>query len=236
MRTALVLPVVLIWFAAQTCSAEGVVACLATDTSLDPASAVSACDALRHDPSLTDAVRAEVLVHLGIAARNLGDLAESQALLDQAVALRPGNGSHLRMLAWTLRESGDLVQSEALYTRSLALERHWQGYLSRCVVRQDLHEFRSAVEDCEAALALTTNGDTVYFTAHAWNRLVNHGRALDVALMGLLLPDGAPRIHAEAAEAYLGLGREADARRVLQDGLARWPDDPDLRWMLDSLP
>jgi tetratricopeptide (TPR) repeat protein len=102
-------------------------------------------------PMADEEARSAILVHRGVAFRNLGDLESSLADLSEAVRLSSMNAEALRMLAWTQREMNRLDEAEANYDKALSIEWHWQGLLSRCVVRIDLGKFSRAIVDCEQA-------------------------------------------------------------------------------------
>ena len=236
MQDRLAFTLLALMLAALAARADDLSDCRASDAMLAPQTAIALCSAPLADTSLATAARAEILAHAGIAHRQLDNLAQSEALLTEAATLAKDDAYILRMLGWTLREAGELHRAEQILTHSLTLEGHWQAYLSRCVARQDLHEYRLAVDDCEQALRQTWNTDTAFFTAHAHHRLLNADRALAVARVGMALPDTMARIYSEAAIAFETLGQPSQAAQVLDKALARWPEDPDLIWQRENLP
>lgn len=219
-----------------TAQAQDLKACLALDSLADAAQLVADCSSLPNHPGLSGDERADLLIELGVAHRNLDDLATSAALLTKALELRPDHARTLRMLGWTQREAHALDAAEASFTRAIALDPDWQGHLSRCVVRQDRHDYRTAVEDCEIALALHPNEDAYFFTAAAHNALLQADRALMVADAGLASPHASARIAVQALRACETLGETDRASGILIDARIAWPDDPDLQWMAENLP
>ncbi len=126
---------------------------------------------------LKDPELVEARFNRGIAYRNAGNLAASRTDLEFVAAETEG-ASAQRMLAWTYRELGAYEEAEALISRSLTTEGHWQGYLSRCVIRQDMERFEESEGDCLRAHDLHQSSDSVYFLARAQHALGKHGEAV----------------------------------------------------------
>lgn len=179
-------------------------------------------------------LRSEAFANRGIARRELGRLDDSVADLEQSVALDAAP-NHLRMLAWTYREMNQPDKAEAIYTKVLETDDHWQGWLSRCVVRQDQSNYQQAVTDCEEALARDPeNLDALYFAARAYNFLSDGARALPLAEKAAsLAPQDARHVVEIVWGTYFTQGPTA-ARQRAQDGLQAFPDNGELQSFLEK--
>ena len=217
------------------CHATSLSDCQLTDEVGAPEQVVDICTDVLNDPNLSNDMRGQIYAHVGVAQRNLGNLEESRDLLTQSQELRPRDASNLRMLAWTYRELGVLAKAEQLLTESLEIETHWQGFLSRCVVRQDQDRYRAALGDCEKVMSLDAdNTDAIFFLARAYNALGRHREANAIATQGFDLTDRDGRIFAQAAAAQTALGLPLDAIATLRTGLNHYPNDADLMQMLGA--
>lgn len=207
--------------------------CLAVDSGASDLETLKAlvetCTIALEKGDLSDDIRSELLEARGIAYRNLGEMDSSLRDLSQAVELNPESAGMRRMRAWTLREMDELTEAEAEYDRALELEPHWQGYLSRCVVRLDRKKYPEALADCKASLERDQNIDSLFFTAWLHNELGQHDRALPLLLEAREIEDPPPRIFTELIHTYRVLGDVPGAQRALRAGLARFPDNQDLR-------
>ncbi|CUH76702.1 tetratricopeptide repeat protein [Tropicibacter naphthalenivorans] len=197
--------------------------CLALDAQDRPQAVVSACDALLPTVTGDASLHAAGLQARGVAYRALGDLTASARDLEASVA-EFEDAAALRMLGWTYRQMGRYREAVDVYTQSLRLEDHWQAWLSRCVVRQDLgHDWR-ALRDCRKALQRTTdNTDVLYFTARALNEMRRPHEAKQLALEAMQLAPSDPR---HVTQYVLALHLQGDARKasnVARLGLERFP-------------
>lgn len=209
--------------------------CFAIDPHGMPSASVAACTDLLLDDGASVEARAEGLLVRGIALRALGEYDRSVEDLEASIALSGDTGT-MRMLAWTHREMGSLSEAEALYTRVLEEDEHWQGWLSRCVVRQDLGRYQEAVGDCERALALDPeNLDALYFTARAHSMLDRPGKALPLAERASTLAPDDPRHRVEIAWALYQLGQAQEAVSLAETALARFPDHRGLTSFLSEV-
>ncbi|MEM9012800.1 MAG: tetratricopeptide repeat protein [Pseudomonadota bacterium] len=209
--------------------------CLSLEASLKPEATVAACNPAFSE-ELSTVLQVEVLIQRGVALRSLGRYDAAIADLERALTLAPGNADGLRMLAWTERERGNLAVAEAIYTRVLTVDDHWQGWLSRCVVRLDLDRPKDAVNDCREAEARDPgNPDTAYFFARSLNELGTHDEAARVARRAAAAADAPPRIFDELVRAEVALGNRDAARTVLEEGLRRYPENLGLRRLLAVL-
>ena len=212
-------------FAAQ---AQGPLTCFETDPNTDPRIAIPNCTAAIASDTLEDAWLAEAYANRGVAHRELGQLAQSADDLETAIRLDPA-APHMRMLAWTYRTMQRYEDAEALYTRILETDDHWQGWLSRCVVRQDRNRFAQAVSDCEqAVLRDPANTDALYFTVRAHNVLGNGDRALPLARKLMSLAPEETRTWTELAWAMHLSGDTSGGRKLARERLADTPGDADL--------
>lgn len=196
---------------------------------------VEQCGKALAEKSLRSDYKAEILVNRGVAYRNLNDLKRSLRDLDEAIRLSPRSPIASRMRAWTLREMRQSRAAEVEYGRALKLEQHWQAYLSRCVVRIDLRKYKTAREDCEKALTLERNADSLYFTAVMRSADGDATGAISL-LEEASLSDQAPaRVFMDLANAYIRTGERGAARRSLNEGLSRFPDDRQIKALSDTL-
>src|SRR5262249_46030491 len=139
-----------------------------TDRAPQLNAAISICTSILGRKDLSPKMRTELLVHRGVAYRNVGDLTKSLADLGAAQDLTPGDPQVSRMLAWTYREMGRLAEAENEYGRALKLEPHPQAFLSRCFVRNDMKKLEDALADCETAHGVDPSEDSTYQTARLY--------------------------------------------------------------------
>ncbi|MEQ9673598.1 MAG: hypothetical protein RLO10_03975 [Roseovarius indicus] len=224
-RPLLLLLLTFIPFAAM---AQGPLTCFETDPNTDPDIAIPACSAAIASGTLEGAWLAEAHATRGIAHRELGQLNQSKDDLETAIRIDPA-APHMRMLAWTYRTMRRQEEAEAIYTQILETDDHWQSWLSRCVVRQDLEKFEQAVGDCEqAVLRDPDNTDALYFAARAHNILGQGHRALPLARKATSLDPEKTRHLVELAWAMHLTGDTSGGRELVRDRLAETPGDPEL--------
>jgi tetratricopeptide (TPR) repeat protein len=193
---------------------------------------VTVCSLALQSTALSDPERVTALEHRGVAHRNAGSLDKSLADLQAARKLVPDQASVARMLAWTYRSMGRMAEAEAEYDAALKLDAHWQGYLSRCVVRIDQKDYAKALDDCEKAHTLQPSEDSTYFTGVLY---AENGRPAD-AIRLLEAATKAPadaavasgRVYGVLAAIYTAAGKAADAKRVAAEGRKRFPADGEL--------
>ena len=185
-------------------------------------------------------VLAELLLARGIAYTWQGALDDALADLDESLRLRPNSIHSANIRAWISREVGDYEAAEKAYSRILenngtngGVEDRliWQAYLSRCVVRQDLERFRLSVSDCETALKGSRTEDTVFFTARAYtelDRCVEAVSLLETAFPHTLI---SARLYRILGYAHACTGEREKGLAVIEEGIARYPEDQDLRIM-----
>ena len=194
----------------------------------NPSESVQACSKQLKLEDLSIATRATALADRGIAYRELRELERSTADLKASLAL-VRDTSTMRMLAWTYREMGRSSEAEDLYTDLLSEDQHWQGWLSRCVVRQDLERFEDALGDCLEALNRDPeNIDALYFTARAYNFIGRPGEALPLAEEAIELEPADPRHIVEQVWALYLMGQGDYASETARRGLSRFPGNPGL--------
>ncbi len=208
--------------------------CEAVNPNNNPVGSVEACSELLEDNDLSIEVRAAALSDRGIAYRELRRFEQSaQDLTDSLALVR--DTSTMRMLAWTYREMGQPVDAEAMYSEILTTDTHWQGWLSRCVVRQDLERFEGALEDCLKALSqVEDNEDVLFFTARAYNFLGQPEDALLLAEKAISVEPDSPRHLVEQAWALHLMGRSEFARDLARLGLRRFNGDSGLLSFLED--
>jgi tetratricopeptide (TPR) repeat protein len=195
--------------------------------------AITVCGfALQAGETLSPLERAVALEHRGIAYRNANNLEKSLADLTAAKGLAPDEPSVARMLAWTYRGLGRMAEAEQEYDRALKLDAHWQGYLSRCVVRLDQKEYAKALADCEIAHQMQPSEDSTFFTGWLLGALKRPDDAIKLFETAVQSPAEAGlasgRIYGELANIYKATGKSAESNRVAAAGRKRFPADPEL--------
>jgi len=223
--------------AARACFAAGE----AISAGGPPAEAVTACGAALAEQPDDTRLLAALLTERGIAYRAQRDFARALVDFDEALRLQPDSVTNANMRAWAFREMGNFAAAEAAYSEILKDESSkarvvedraiWQAYLSRCVVRQDLGRFQLALGDCVAALQGSRNSDSLYFAGRAYTELGRCGEAVPLLDEALLLEPAAARVYSELGYALICSGERQRGVTVLDNGLARYPDDPGLREM-----
>jgi tetratricopeptide (TPR) repeat protein len=190
--------------------------------------AINVCTSALGRNDLSANTRTELLVHRGVAYRNVGDLNKSLGDLSAARDLAPGAPWVLRMLGWTYREMGRAAEAENEYGRALKLEPHPQAFLSRCFVRYDMKKLKDALGDCEAAHSADPSEDSTYLTAQLYHMLGRPSFARPLLEGAIGTPIESGRIYGLLAEIYDSDGRPDDARRIRQEGQRKFPNDKGL--------
>lgn len=206
-----------------------------------PGEAVTVCSAAIAEQPQDPRLLADLLTSRGIAYREQRDFARALVDFDKALSLQPGSVFNANMRAWAFREMGNPAAAEAAYSEILKDESSkarvaedraiWQAYLSRCVVRQDLGKYELALGDCVVALQGSRNSDSLYFAARAYTELGRCGEAVPLLDEALLLEPVLARSYEELGYALVCSGDRQRGVQVLDQGLARFPDDPGLRQM-----
>ena len=186
-------------------------------------------------------LHAALLTERGVAYREMQDYARALVDFDAALRLQPDSVANANMRAWAFREMGNFEAAEAAYSEILKDEASkervtvdraiWQAYLSRCVVRQDLGRYDLSLGDCVVALQGSRNGDSLYFAARAYTELGRCGEAVPLLDEALLLEPVTARIYEELGYALVCSGERQRGVKVLDEGLARYPQDPGLQEM-----
>lgn len=115
---------------------------------------------LRLNPSHFDAVHL-----LGTLLRRTGQLAESRALLDRAVGMRPQSSAAQLNRANTLVDMREFSEAEAGFSRAIGLKPDYaEAYNGRAVARLELGNAQAAKDDAEAALKLKPGYAEAAFT------------------------------------------------------------------------
>lgn len=209
-------------------------ACHMIDPNNEPAKSIAACSEYLEADQLDAPLQASALMLRGIALREIMEFERSVLDLNASLALI-SDTSTMRMLAWTYREMERYSEAEKLYTRILEEDSHWQGWLSRCVVRQDLGNFSQALPDCMEALKQDEgNLDILYFTARAYSFLERPKEALPLLDKAIVLSPDEPRYLVERAWVLYQLGHRKLARAFAHDALDRFKDEPGLLFFLQE--
>jgi tetratricopeptide (TPR) repeat protein len=191
--------------------------------------AISVCTRVLRSNDLSPTTRADLLVHRGVAYRNVGDHNKSLADLAAARDLVPDDPQASRMLAWTYRQMGRPAEAGKEYGRALKLEAHPQAFLSRCFVRYDMKKYADAIGDCERAHAADPSESSSFMTALLYRTLGRPSSALPLleGAIGTAMESG--RIYELLAEIYESNDRLGDANRIRQQGERKFPKDKGLR-------
>lgn len=211
-------------------------ACYDADPVNNPQVALSACDALVSSNPVDQQIMRDALHFRGIAKRETGDLAGSIADFEGALEIDPNSTAVMRMLAWTYREMDEPARAESLYDRVLEIDDHWQGWLSRCVVKSDQENYLSAAADCEEALARDPeNLDALFFGARAYTFSDNPALALPIAQRAVALAPDDPRHAGELVWAMYLAGNPDQALREARAFLEIFPNDSELSFFLTQV-
>lgn len=220
-------------------NSEAIAICTSGDSDTDDhdklRKVIRDCTMALRDEQHDKRTRADILTTRGVALRNVGALDASLADLDAAVRLGPDSGNVRRMRAWTLYGMGRYTAAELEYGRALAVDDHWQAFLSRCVVRMDMSKFDAALDDCKTALERDRNIDALYFTAWLYNERGEPERAIPLLEEARGSSDLTARIFSELAHSYLAAGDNDAALAALEDGLAAFPEDQELKDLLSEI-
>lgn len=156
---------------------------------------------------------------LGLVALGLGDEAAAREHLERALELRPEYLKARAGMARLLEAEGRLEEAAALAQAVVAAwpsnEQAWY-LLARVTGRLGRTEEAAAAMDRRAV---------AYAVREEINALTERLRTG---------ADG-PGLHVAIATAYLRTGDEREAARALRTGLARYPEDVDLRALLNEL-
>lgn len=234
--TALIILLSTIASTAQTIGEKDV--CFETNPDHSPDISIPACTLAIQSNELQGEELVAAHVLRGIAYRAIGRYVESENDIQVALEITEEKPPILRMLAWTYREQGRLAEAENIYTEVLDIDQHWQGWLSRCVVRSDLGRYEDAILDCDEAMAQSqkdtsdTSGvsaDILFFKSFALNELQRYDEAYEAVSAGLSLEDVNGRLYFQALIALWNSGRYDDAYTLLEEGMSRYPNDPDIK-------
>lgn len=204
--------------------------CVGLDPTWDIDQTLAHCAPLAENTTLPVADRVEAMLRLATALRLSGQDMESDGVFANAAALAGTDAAlHLRLSAAHLALHDSEPALDHAQT-ALALDPAGGGHLALCRIRSFDLDYRAALPDCEAALALAPDDPQARLAlAAALNRLLMAERALAIALPGLDRPDAPADLFLEAADAAATLGRTAENRALMARGLARFPEDPQFR-------
>jgi tetratricopeptide (TPR) repeat protein len=203
--------------------------CFTVNPNREPETVRKACSGFIEAGTAEKRALGIAYLNRGVAQRAVEEYESSIADITIALEYLDDEPSVARMLAWTLREQGKPEKAEEIYTRILATDTHWQGWLSRCVVRLDLGKTEAALKDCNRARAQSPdNNDVLAFTASALNRLGRFEEAYETASSGFGPDDIGARLYFQAVVALWESGRHSEIPALLKEGLRHYPTDPDL--------
>jgi tetratricopeptide (TPR) repeat protein len=190
--------------------------------------AISICSRMLGRNGLHPKTRAQLLVHRGVAYRNVGDFNKSLEDLRTAQDLSPDDPQVSRMLAWTYREMGRSAEAEKEYGHALTLKPHPQAFLSRCFVRYDMKKLEDALPDCETAHGADPSESSTFMTSLLYRVLGRPSSALPLLEGAIGTPMESSRVYGLLAEVYETIGRPDDATRIRQQGQRKFPEDKGL--------
>lgn len=180
----------------------------------------------------------EARLNLGIALRNDGQLQASRTELERAREMSADDASGLRMLAWTYRELGEPELADDTLTIAIELApEHWQGYLSRCVVRgSDLHDHQAAAGDCQRVLDLGhESDDSVFFAGYTYNELGQFDATINIVERYAETGGLSARVYEEYIIALDGSGQTNKALKTAEAAMYNHPESTSLQRMRESL-
>ena len=210
--------------------------CFKINPNDEPQDAITACSAYIQNNNDDPRSVANAHASLGIALREVGDLERSAEELRYSLEIVDDDAGTMRMLAWTYRELGQLSDAEQIYTKVLEIDDHWQGWLSRCVVRQDQQRYAVAVPDCMNAIERDPESlDALFFAARAHNFNDNGALALPLAQRALKLAPDDPRHAGELVWAMHLSGDKQAAITKAEEFLHVFPNDPELMFFLSEM-
>lgn len=207
------------------------------DPSYAPKVVISGCRAALSAPASVEA-EAEARFQLGIALRNDGDLEASRAELEKARELSAEDASGLRMLAWTYREIGEHELAEQTLSEAIELEPdHWQGYLSRCVVRGDgLKNHQAAADDCQRVLDLGhESDDSVFFASYSYNELGRFDKTISIIERYAEGGGIGARVYEEYIYALESAGHTDKSLKTAEAAVYNHPESASLQRILEGL-
>ncbi len=209
-------------------------ACFAISPYEQPGMTIEVCTQKLSSVALSDDQRSRALSKRGIAYRQIDEFARSVEDLEKSIALSPDT-SNMRMLAWTYREMDRFADAEELYTEVLKTDDHWQGWLSRCVVRQDMERFDRSLADCKESLRQDPdNLDSLYFTARAYNFLDQGELAKPLTVRAMELAPDDPRYLVEHIWALHLTGQTSLALVKAREGLEKYTNHEGLLFFLSE--
>ncbi len=211
--------------------------CFQLDPPTQPVETIAACSVFIDTAGAPPLEKLDARVYRAIAYRALGNFEDSESDLLAVLDAEPDHTQTLRMLAWTYREWGRPTDAEEIYTRVLAVDPHWQGWLSRCAVRVDLGLYEAAIQDCAEAEKQWQPDrlnyplvpyDFAYFTALSLNYLERYDEAYEAAIAYADGKDISGRLYHQAGVALWNGGQNLPALDLVLEGLRLYPEDPDL--------
>ncbi len=185
------------------------------------------CSQALAEDGLSQYDQGEMLMSRGVAHRHLGNLENSLADLEAAVRIDPGTALNHRMLGWTYRLLGRLEQARIQYGKALAINREYQGLLSRCDISMSERKWVMAKNDCEESLTLDRNPDSLFMTADIHTRLGADALAVPLLEEAISRDDSEARAFALLWCIHKRNGRSQLAERARAGGQARFGGEYD---------
>src|SRR3984957_567883 len=177
-------------------------------------------DAVRQTLSLDDSIGEAHDTLAVLSWRYDWDWDATERELNQAIALAPSYSCAHEDRAQYLALRGRRSEAEAEVARSLELDTSVYSVLTEAAVRYQLRDFDRLVEVSRRGLALNPNEWFEHFYLGAgYEGTGKHLEAISEYQKAVELSGGDQDATAALAHAYAGIGRKAEAQKILRDAL-----------------
>lgn len=183
---------------------------------------ITACTKALAQPGLNNKRLGALYRQRGMAHRFNNSLQDSLNDLKISVAKDPRSAFNRRMLGWTLRVMNRLDDAVAVYDQAIAMEREYQGYLSRCNIFIAQGKLALARSDCETSLAFDRNPDSLFMTPLIYARLGKDKAAIPLLEEAIARSDSEARAYILLACIYARQNQIALSRKVRQAGINKF--------------
>lgn len=187
---------------------------------------VDACTPQARDDSLPRDTRARAWLQIGRAHTALGLTTQAGEDLTRAARLftTPRDKTSA---AWALFQAGQSQQALALYDATLGRDpsmRH--AWLARCVVQQDLEDWRGSRRSCRRAWDMDHGGeDVLYFLSRAFIMTDSPVNAVNFTRYGTQQFPDSGRLWVTRVWAEEIAGNRTEARRIATEQIRTDPDN-----------
>ena len=175
-----------------------------------------------------DAVRA--LTMGAMALREAGRIPEAESLAETGLARFPDEPDLWNEYALTARDRGDLAEAARRWeSMRFQIPNHPIGYAHGLAILRELGRLEEAEALCELALTLfpedsgfwnewaliASERRDFHLAAHRWQEMLSRFPEL-------------PEAYIRTATILSDLGQEDEAEKIIEQGVYRFPDDPDI--------